>query len=328
MRLYAELPARGVVRIEGPDRAAFMQGLITNNITYVEQGQAVFAALLSPQGKFLHDFFIVKWDDGYMLDCERARAFDLVQRLNKYKLRSRVTISDRSDDFRIIASWEDSPGRTLGIPESGLSLYTDGVVYGDPRMPELGVRGFIKKHAPISLILPHDQQVDALTYDAQRLRFAIPDSSRDVIPERSILLECGYDELHAIDFNKGCYVGQEVTARSKHRATLRKFLHVVQTLDRRKAPRKGQAASEAAAKAIGRNGNLYALPHSGTIITIGGREIGEMRSSLGGTGLAMLKVDDVEKALASNTPILAGELPIRAQLPNWVKTSFATDTAV
>lgn len=317
MNLYAELPARGVVMVEGPDRKPFLQGLITNNIEYVDQGQAIFAALLSPQGKFLHDFFIVKWEDGYLLDCEKKRAFDLVQRLNQYKLRSKVSITDRSDDFRVVASWEDTPGRTLGIPESGCAQYTDGVIYGDPRMAELGVRGFIKKHAPISLILPHEKQVDALTYDAQRLRFAVPDSSRDVVPEKSLLLECGYDELHAIDYKKGCYVGQEVTARSKHRGSLHKFLHVVQTLERRKKSR-AKSGDEAQKTA-----DLYALPPKDTVITIAGKEVGEMRSSLGGTGLAMLRVEDVVKANEDAAPILAGELPIKAQLPNWVKTFVA-----
>ena len=313
MNLYAELPARSIIMVQGVDAPSFLQGLITNNIDHAANGQAIFAALLSPQGKFLHDFFIVKWDDGFLLDCERARAADLIARLQKYKLRSKVNIIDRSDDFRIVASWEDVPGRTLGIPESGLSLYTDGIIYGDPRLPELGVRGIIKKHAPISLILPHEKQVDALTYDAQRLRYAIPYGSRDVLVDKSILLECGYDELHAIDFNKGCYVGQELTARSKHRATIRKFLHVVQTLERRKTKR---------ATGSDKSNSLYPLPASGTLITAGGKELGEMRSSLGSTGLAMLRVEELEKAHADETPILAGDVPIKAQLPNWVKTVF------
>lgn len=277
----AYLPQRGALLVRGDDARAFLQGLVTNNVTRLDEGSALFSALLTPQGKFLHDFFMLAHPEGVLLEMARERIADLIKRLSMYKLRSNVSFEDLSAQFSVFAA---SGGAAL--PEA-----VGGYRFADPRHPSLGMRA----------LLPTDTQVGAAVsddaYDAMRLTLGIPEGDKDLVVDRSILLECGYDELNAIDFAKGCYVGQEVTARSKHRAALRKFMHKVLS---------GQWSVV-----------------SGTPIMLDNREIGEMRSSRGGIGLAMLQVAEVEKAKAEGKKLMAGEVIIQAQLPDWVKTKFA-----
>ncbi len=296
MFVVAELADRGVVVVSGTDRQAFLQGLISNDIRKAEDKKPIFAALLSAQGKFLFDFFIVARNDAYWLDVEKSRLGDLIKKLNQYKLRSAVTIEDRSATYRVFAAWSE-PHESLAAEAmlaQGVAYAVDGMLYPDPRLPQLGQRGIIKTHAPVAILTKHDREVEQRHYDIHRLTLGVPDSSKDMISEKSILLECGYDELNGVDYEKGCYVGQEVTARSKHRGTLHKFLHRVTT-----------------------DGGT--LPPFGTVITFDGREVGDMRSSSGNVGLAMLRMDEVEKANGSQTGLRAGNIPIKAALPFWAK---------
>ena len=294
MFVVAELADRGVVVVSGPDRQTFLQGLITNDIRKADDKKPIFAALLSAQGKYLHDFFIVAKGDEYWLDVEKIHLTELVTRLTQYKLRSAVRIEDRSATYRVFAAWSEphEPSAAVAVLGQGVVYAVDGMLYPDPRLPQLGQRGFIKTHAPIGILTKHDRVVEYKQYDLHRLTLGVPDSSKDMIPDKSILLECGYDELNGIDFNKGCYVGQEVTARSKHRGTLHKFMYRVSTPG-------------------------LTLPPFGSVITFEGREIGEMRSSQGNAGLAMLRIDEVKKARSNNKNIVFSEQIISAQLPFW-----------
>lgn len=192
------LPHRGVLEIQGEDRATFLQGLITNDINLVTPEHAIYTAMLSPQGRFLYDFFIIERDGAYRLDVDAGRLADLVKKLSLYKLRSRVTLTPR-EDLKVFAMWG---GDTL------LEAFID------PRLKELGSR----------MIGEADQNASVQNYNLHRIKLGVPEGGLDLIPEKSILLECGLDELNAISWTKGCYIGQELTTRTKFLGLVRKRL--------------------------------------------------------------------------------------------------------
>ncbi|HEU5048185.1 MAG TPA: folate-binding protein [Rickettsiales bacterium] len=261
----ALLAGRSVIAVSGNDARDFLQGLITNDVRQVTPQLAIFTALLSPQGKFLYDFFIIEHEGKLLLDIERMYEAELVKRLSMYKLRAQVEIAPLSD-WQVAAVW--------GTPPAGQGE----VIYADPRLPAMGVRMLGR-----NLSVAGDEE----TYHAYRLALAIPDGAKDLTQNRSLPMEWGYDKLNAIDFNKGCYVGQEVTARSKHRATLHKMVHRVQA--------------------------DTALPPRDTAIMSGEREVGQMASSNGNIGLAMLNLD----AVASGAPLEAAGVKLQAERPAW-----------
>jgi folate-binding protein YgfZ len=244
------LPHRGILQISGEDRATFLQGLITNDVQKITPSWTLYAALLTPQGRFLHDFFISEQDDTYFLETEADRLPALLQKLTLYKLRSRVTLTPRPD-LPVYAVW----GEKLDA-----SLETTFV---DPRLPELGLRG--RGEGPS---VPF--QIASLEkYNCHRLQLGVPEGGLDLIPEKSIPLECGLDELNAINWEKGCYMGQELTSRTKFRGLVRKRLFPV--------------------KIEG------ALPSFGASVFKNEKDVGSMRSSAGEYGLALLRLDSLQE---------------------------------
>ncbi|VAV97507.1 tRNA-modifying protein YgfZ [hydrothermal vent metagenome] len=198
------LPDRAIITLCGPNRKPFLQGLITNNIDKLSANNCLYAALLTPQGKYLHDFFIMERDEILYLDCERDRLADLFRRLMMYRLRAKVDIVDCSEKFTIFSAGSQ--------PEGSI------VFAADPRHPNMGHR----------LVLPAENAEysdhNAAPYDQLRLSLGLPDGSRDFDVDKTLILEGNMEELHGVDFDKGCYVGQEVTARMKHRTSLKKRL--------------------------------------------------------------------------------------------------------
>lgn len=248
------LADRTVIEVAGPDAATLLQGLITNDVTKAAGDRALYAALLTPQGKIIHDFIVAPATDGLFLDCATAHAADLAARLKKYKLRAKATIAERQD-LAVIAS----PHRVEGG-------------FADPRLAALGFRA-IQAHA--------NAPGSAAAYHAHRIALGVPDSS-DIPPETLFPLDCNFEELHGVDFDKGCYVGQELTARMKHRATARRRIVPV---------------------------NGATLPPSGTPLAIGTTEIGEMMGSLGSRGLAIVRLDrlgDATQATAAGVTVEIG----------------------
>jgi folate-binding protein YgfZ len=268
------LSDRAVLAVCGADARDFLQGLISNDIRKVSAGRALFAALLSPQGKFLFDFFIVEYEGALLLETDKARLPQLQKRLLMYKLRAKIELAVMPE-MQVSAGWGGEAAR-------------DGLItYADPRLAELGWRSIHKADASAS------SEMDA--YERHRIGLGVPEGSKDLVADRSLLLEYGYDELNAIDFAKGCYVGQEVTARTKHRASLHKFIHIVE-------------ASKP-------------LPSPGTPILCGPREVGVLCGSVGTLGLALLRVDEVARA-TPKTPLTCEGVPLQARLPHWCKTAF------
>lgn len=258
--LYATLSDRTVIRLSGEDRIAFLQGLITNDANLLTQGEVLYAALLSPQGKFLHDFFLIPYAEQILLDINKTRAADLIGRFNVYKLRSKVQIE--MTDMKVTALWDNPISQQ---PPAALS-------YPDPRLPALGWR--VYGEVDISGATQGD-------YEFHRVTLGVPDGATDMHIEKSFLLEFDFERLRGVNFSKGCYVGQEVTARSKFRGQVRRQL------------------TRISAEKI--------LPPLGTSVTSDGVIIGELRSTSGSVGLALLNIEALEKAAS---PLMAGDIPI------------------
>lgn len=237
-----EYPRR-ILRLSGADTRDFLQGLVTNNVARLDQG-LVYAAMLTPQGKYMADFFLKADGDGVLLDADAAQADMLAQRLGMYKLRADVQIS----------ATELHLHRGTGtIPEDGLP---------DPRHDTLGWRAYRDTA----------QTDDTVDWPALYVAHLIPQSGVELTPD-TFILEMGFERLHGVDFRKGCYVGQEVTARMKHKTELRKGLAQVMV--------SGPAAT-------------------GTAITADGKPAGTLLTRAGDTALAYLRYDRATGAMEAD----------------------------
>ena len=242
--MYCLLSDRAVLRLSGADTLTFLQGLVTVDVLRLPERGAQFAALLTPQGKYLHSFFLI-WNDGaVLLDVARARFPDLLARLKMYRLRSLVTIEETT--LRVGAGWGEA--------------VVEGAVV-DPRLEALGWRLISDVHPA--------ETATAEEYDLHRLVLGVP-ADADLVPDKSFPLQFGFEDLHAVDFAKGCYVGQEVTARTKHRGTLAKILCSVRGV----------------------------LPEPGAELLREGAAVGVMLSGRGEHGLALISAEAAKTGAA------------------------------
>lgn len=238
--------ARKVIEISGEDRLHFLQGLITNDVKGLETG-AVYAALLTPQGKFMVDFFLVPEGDVILMDLPASQAETLLKRLTMYKLRSKVTL----------ALTERTVSRGPGPAPEG--------AFQDPRTAEMGWRAYDGRPS------------EAADWDAIRVAYCVPEFGVELTPD-TFILEAGFERLHGVDFKKGCYVGQEITARMKHKTELRKGLATV-TIE-------------------------GAAPVGTEIVTEDGKTAGTLFTQSGGKAIAYLRFD------RAKVPLTAGEARI------------------
>jgi len=281
---------RGVLAVEGPDAREFLQGLISNDIEKVSPERAIYAALLTPQGKYLFDFFVSQAGDRLLFDCERARLPDLQKRLRMYKLRARAELADESEELAVAALWgADAPAAAGLAAEAGSAKGLEGgTLVVDPRLPEAGMRLIVARSRAAEILAGLGATVgDATDYDRHRLGLGLPDASRDLVVDKAILLESGFDELNGVDWNKGCYMGQELTARTKYRGLVKKRLVPV-VID-------GPA------------------PEPGTPLKAADREVGEMRSSFESIGLALVRLDAIEAGEALD----AEDATLTPRKPDW-----------
>jgi folate-binding protein YgfZ len=274
----AHLSGRGVVELTGPDRLGFLQGLVSNDVAAATPERAVWAALLTPQGKWLADFFILAEAERLLLDVEVNQADMLVQRLSRFRLRAKVTLRDASAEWAVLAAWGGTP------PPPGM------IAAPDPRLPEAGWRLLADRAAP----LPVADATEA-DWDLHRLRLGLPDGSRDLEAEKTVLLEAGFDELGGVSWSKGCYMGQELTARTKYRGLLKRRIVPVTVAG--------------------------GLPPAGTPVLRDGVEVGAMRSARDGHGLALLRLD----ALVPGVTLTADGAVLTPAVPGWMKLPAAAE---
>ena len=286
------LEDRGLVAIQGDDARPFLQGLISNDVHRVTPERAIWAALLTPQGKYLHDFFVVEHAGALLLDCEAARAADLARRLSLFKLRSKVAVLDRSEAFAVLALFGDGAAGLVGLPDEAgaATAFGDGVAFIDPRHAGLGARAILPRSRAMEICEERGFAAGARAdWERLRIRLGLPDGSRDMTIDKAILLENGFDELGGVDWRKGCYMGQELTARTKYRGLVKKRLVPVSV----SGP----------------------LPDAGAAITLDGRDVGEMKSGIDGVGLALLRLE----AMDAGRPLAAGEAMLTVTPPAWLR---------
>jgi folate-binding protein YgfZ len=266
MTQLAQLPGRGVIAVSGPDRVTFLNGLVSNDVALAAPGRAVWAALLTAQGRYVTDFFVLADGGRLLLDAPDQSIQDLIKKLSRYRLRAAVVLEDISESHRVYAAWGGMPPE---VP----------VTAPDPRLREAGFR--LISAEPLATNASEDG------YAAFRLGLGLPDGPPDLEPEKTLLLEAGFDELGGVDWKKGCYMGQELTARTKYRGLVKRRLVPV-TLD-------------------------GATPPPGSPILADGAEVGTIRSAAGLLALAMLRVDALQK------PLIAGNALVTPIIPGWMK---------
>ncbi len=284
--LTAHLEDRGVVAVTGPDAGKLLHGLVTNDLALLENGAtAIHAALLTPQGKIIADFFVVKADDGYLLEVAREKAAELVKRIGLYKLRAKVEIKDVSADYRVLAVWGASP---WSFGDAGRT-----VSFQDPRLAELGLR-ILAEATFAADISSATSGIGAgpADYHAHRIGLGVPEGGKDYPFGDAFPHEALLDQLNGVSFTKGCFVGQEVVSRMEHRGAVRKRV----VPDRRRG---------AAPSRYRRQGGDVA--------------IGTVGSVAGNRGLALVRLDRAAEFLAKGIGLAAGGVPVRIELPAFAK---------
>ncbi len=289
----ALLPDRGVVKVDGDDARKFLNGLVTSDIAKVTPEAASFTALLTPQGKIIVDFILVEAPPadggGFFLDCPRALAPTLVQRLNFYKLRAKVMIEDLSETLGVLAVWDGDAATEYGL------------CYRDPRLAALGLRCMLPPHLAADAAADLGAElVEASAYEAHRIALGVPRGGLDFIYGDAFPHETDMDQFGGVDFDKGCFVGQEVVSRIENRGTARSRVVPV--------------AFDGFA------------PEAGTPVSAGGKTVGTFGSGAQGRGLAMLRLDRVGDAVAAGEPLVAGGVQIRLVKPAWAQFAWPDET--
>jgi tRNA-modifying protein YgfZ len=270
----AFLADRGVVRVEGEDAPDFLQGLLTNDVVGLAAGEARFAALLTPQGKILFDFLVLRAPGAppvLLLDCPKALAADLAKRLSIYKLRAKVAISDASADFGIVADWSGAADLPAGAH-----------VYADPRAAALGRRAILPRAAAEAFT-----EAALPAYEAARIAVGAPRGDVDFAYGDAFPHDADMDLFNGVDFAKGCYVGQEVVSRMKHRGEARKRVVRVRLAG--------------------------AAPAPGTLVTDGALAVGALGAAAGDKALALLRIDRAAEAQAAGRPLAAAGVTVTVE---------------
>ena len=273
------LPSRAVLRVGGADARKFLQGLITNDIAKAEDGQAIHTGLLTPQGKILFDFFAVPDRAGFLIDVAQDKAAELVKRLGFYRLRAEVEIKEEPG-FAAAVAW----GNTHRLSEGP-------ILYADPRLPELGFRLLVPSGTGVAEL--GCEPAHEADYHALRISLGVPEGGRDYAFGDAFPHEALFDQLNGVDFKKGCYVGQEVVSRMEHRGTARKRIVPVE--------------------------GVSALPAPGASIEADGLPVGTLGSVSGTAGLALIRLDRVEEALAQAKALTAGGVKIALRRPAFAR---------
>ena len=282
MAIAAVLSDRATIRVSGEEAPHFLHNLVTSSVDELRPGQAAYAGLLTPQGKIIADFLVLRTADGYLLDVPVARVEELRKRLALYKLRAKVAIA--VEDLAVIAAWGADAAPALA----------DAFV--DPRLTALGFRAFVAKNeAPSALkaaqldVKPEDD------FHTHRIALGVPEGGRDFAFDDAFPHEADMDQFGGVDFRKGCYIGQEVVSRTQHRATARTRIVPVR---------------------------IAGSAEAGTDIVAGEKTIGTLGSVAGARGIALVRIDRVDDALQAGEPLKAGTAVVTLEKPDWARFRF------
>ena len=295
----AVLSNRAIAQIGGEDRFTFLQGLISNDVQKAVTGHAIYAALLTAQGRFLHDFFVVPIAGALLLDGEATRTPGLVERLRPYRLRSRVNIGE-AGDWRVLAWWGGGPQVLSTEP---LLPFYGGVAFADPRLASAGGRAVVPSaHADAALLAVGRPVCGEAAYDYHRLCNGLPDGNWDLVPEKALLMESSFDELNGIAWDKGCWLGQELTARMRYRGLIRKRLLPARV----RGP----------------------LPAPGSpVLATDGAVAGEVKSGRGDRVMVLLRLDILAAEVPGAVVLTAGASTLEPEIPDWMRLPQASNRA-
>jgi len=295
---YTPLSHRSIIKVYGEDRRSFLQGLITNDVYKLSSENALYAALLTSQGRFLHDLFLCEIDDTLFIEGETERLEDLKRRLLQFKLRSQVSVEIASEEWQVFTLYGDPDFKELNLPaERGAAreLFW-GCVYRDPRLLTLGLRAMLPR-------LIGKQELEKAgfiespfeNYNALRLKAGVPDGSHDMLVEKAIILENGLAELQAISWSKGCYIGQELINRTYRQGVIRKRLLPI-TFE----------------------GPAF-MPE--TDLYLNETKVGVIKSSQAQRGLALLRMAEALEALKEKRPLIdeINHREVFVHLPDWLE---------
>ena len=276
-----ELTDRGLVRISGADCIDFLQNLLTCDLKELQASGTKFGALLTPQGKLQFDFVLHRLDDSILIDMQKSILPDFVKRMDTYKLRSNVEIEDISSSHIVLGIWNTTRAIDNAIASNP-----------DPRLPDLGFRSVcLSEKVADAISDPSLAPCQLEDYHNFRIKLGVPAGDHDFQYGSVFPYDVNMDNLNGIDFAKGCYIGQEVISRMKHRSTARKR-SVIVTAD---GP----------------------LPVAGTEIRAEGRGIGTLGSSAEGIGIAVIRLDRAKSSMDSSTPMLVEDIEITIEIPKW-----------
>ena len=290
----AFIPDRGVIKVSGADARGFLNNLVTSELDGVKPGVGKFAALLTPQGKIVADFLITEAlaedGGGFLIDCAGMLAQSLADKLRFYKLRAKILIENLSDRLGVLAVWDGEPATK------------PGPAFADPRDLRLGWRILVPSDlAQKAAELTGAEMVDIVAYDAHRIACGVPRGGIDFRYGDAFPHETNMDRLHGVDFDKGCYVGQEVVSRMQHRGTVRTRI-VRLMLDGTR-------------------------PETGIEIHAGDKPVGTMGSSVDGAGLALIRLDRAADAQDAAVPLTAGGVGVRLAQPDEVRSTVKKTVA-
>jgi folate-binding protein YgfZ len=281
MMRIAHLPDRRVLEMSGADRIGFLQGLVSNDVATLKPGEAVWTGFLTPQGRYLADFFAIDADGSLLIDIPATQAEMVMRKLLRFRLRNQVDIA--ATDRAVYVAW-DGDFASAATEITATEIIGAEISVADPRLPGIAQRvigGAVATNAT------------AQDWDRYRLSLALP-SEHDMEPEKTLLLEAGFDELHGVSWTKGCYMGQELTARTKYRGLLKKRLLPVRIAGDR--------------------------PENGAAIFRGSDEVGTMRSSQDGLGMALLRLD----VLDNPSVLQCGDATLEVWRPAWMNVAEAS----
>ena len=280
----ARLTDRAVIRVAGAEAKGFLDRLVTCDLDRLAPGRARYGALLTPQGKMIADFVAWETEEGaILLDLSAACATEFIKRLTLYRLRAKIEIADLTPERNVLVGWGE-----VAMPTGGATLAAP-----DPRSDALGWRGIVERDGLVDSGVP---DVGPAAWEAHRIEQGVPEGGADFAYGDAFPHEALMDQLAGVDFDKGCYVGQEVVSRMQHRGTARtRIVAVVYEGD---------------------------APEPGAPITAGERAIGEAGSRAGSRGLATIRLDRAAEALAAGDALTAGGVPLRLAKPGFVRFPY------
>ncbi|MEE2957236.1 MAG: hypothetical protein VX780_13975 [Pseudomonadota bacterium] len=293
---YVQLTNRGIISLTGSDTLAFLQGIVTNDVNFLSEKKAMFSTLLTPQGKYLVDFFIFKLGSAYYIDCKSNRIQDLIRRLKLYKLRANVKIKDISENYRVYALSKKSIKKipNLILQPGNMVRKDGGVVFVDPRLLEMGARGVIPTRKGTKFFENLGFTKGKISsYNLLRISLGVCEFNKNSPLDQSFPLELGFEELNGISFDKGCYVGQEVIIRIKNRSLLKKHLVSVTFCE--------------------------GTPKPGIEITQEGTQVGVLYEVEANHGIAMVRLDALDLAFNKDKELKAGFHKILPKKLKWMR---------